>query len=342
MNVDPKLLSLLFEEEQLRVRPQLYALRVNREHASHPVTSRGEGTTMTLLKHCIRGMGFVAALVIGAVNAQTTHAAIVNELGGNLFHQYNQAVDPNVGIAINNPQNMGGGAWVGTGPAYPVGGQSNVLDGDLSTNWDAGTFSGGGMANIGISKGYYQNPGGGSFTFAPFPSMGTIRIWAAEFKNENGTWWIHLPTQVKVAYATTSFDPGNGFSYNSAAVGALPAPWVNDGNIFKVNGVPVTAPLDPAYANGWADITNAWTGSVQIGNYPYGGGPPRFAQYVDLSVDIPAGATSIMISFGQENASTNNPGGLDIRDVQAIVPEPASASLLAIAAITMTRRRGRA
>ena len=38
---------------------------------------------------------------------------------------------------------------------------------------------------------------------------------------------------------------------------------------------------------------------------------------MDLTVAIPAGATSICVSFGQHNLSTDNPGGVAISSIQA-------------------------
>jgi hypothetical protein len=277
----------------------------------------------------------VAVVGLLAAGAATSHAApIIDELPGNLFHQYNAPSDPNVGIAINNPQNMGGGAWSGNGPTYPTGGNSFVLDGDVTSQWDAGTFSGGGMLNVGITQGYYSADTS-TFTTTPFGAIGTIRVWARQYLNNDGSSWTAFPQQVKIAYMTTAnFNPGNGFSYNSDTLGVTPGLWNNAATISAVNGA---APANITYGTvgGWVDLDGQFTQGTVVES------SNATRAYVDLSVNIPAGATSILLSFGQDNTGTGNQGGVAIRDIQAYapLPEPGTASLLAIGSLALLRRR---
>lgn len=274
-------------------------------------------------------------IAIAAGIASMAQAAVTDELSGNLFHQYNQPLAPyGVGVAVNNPQNMSGGQWVGNGPTYPAGGNSYLLDGNAFTGWGAGTFSGGGMCNVGFTQGEFSADQG-SFTNTPFGAITTIRIWAQNHINDDSSVWISMPQQVKVAYTTANFNPGNGYNYNSGTLGVTPATWGTDGTITSVNGAVPTAPSDPAYATslGWVDLTGKMTFAQTIDSH-------KTLAYADLSVSIPAGATSVLLSFGQ---TVNSPGGLNIMEVQAVaVPEPVTMGLLATAGAGLLIRRRRA
>jgi hypothetical protein len=226
-----------------------------------------------------------------------------------LFHQYTPATTPAVGIIVNNPQDMGGGQWVGGSTSnYPIGGSGPIDDGNPQTTWNSGTFSSTNMANIAFTQGSY-NSGATAFTNAPFGAIADIRIWAAQ----SGSWYLD-PAQIQIAYTTSSFNPGNGYTYNSGTLGIMPSTWNTVAPITAVNGVASTT-ISYGSGTGWTSLSGAFTqGSVTI---PGG----LTSKYVDLAVAIPAGATSIGISFGNVPTST---GGLLIQDVQAFAPAPAA------------------
>ncbi len=256
---------------------------------------------------------------------------------GNLFYQNGAATAPNVSTVINNPQNMSGGSWVG-GTNYWVGGNSPVLDGSVSTIWNAGTFSGGGMCNVAISQGSYDSSTS-TFTSVPFGAIATIRIWAENYINSDGSTWSSMPQVVAVGYTTNSNLTStirNGYSFNSGTAGTLPPTWSTMATISSVNGGTPGTPFDPTdypTASGWVagDFSQGTVTGLNSGH--------STLAYMDLTVNIPAGATSVMISFGQDSGiatapspSYYSPGGLAIADIQAYaptIPEPASLGLLA-------------
>ena len=142
------------------------------------------------------------AMAVGTVMLGGIATAGATEIpAGNLFYQNGAAISPNVSLIINNPQDMSGGNGV-VGPNYWVGGNSPVLDGSVSTIWNAGTFSVGGMCNVAISQGSYDSSNQ-TFTSVPFGAITMIRIWAAEQPTPSNV-WINYPQEVKVAYATTN------------------------------------------------------------------------------------------------------------------------------------------
>jgi autotransporter-associated beta strand protein len=258
----------------------------------------------------------VALLGVLAVSALPASGQYT-DLPGDLFLQQNVPQAPfTTGIVINNPQDMGGGNWVGGSTSnYPVSGNSPVLDGSGTNTWYAGTFdpSGGGMCNVGITSGVYSADAS-SFTNVPFGAIDTIRIYAQNYLNSPpNNWWVTFPQQVEIGYTTASFNPGNGYSYNSGTLGVLPGTWNNVATITAVNGAPVLSATsnNSAYGTGWANLNGDFTQGLSIL------GPSSSSAYVDLTVAIPAGATSICVSFGQDNSGTGNPGGLAIAGIQA-------------------------
>ncbi len=265
---------------------------------------------MNALQRTLRAIGLLAVAAPTIVGA-----GLAQSLPGNLFSQNGAPLGSNVSIAVNNPQNMGGGGWVGGDTSnYPIGGSSPILDGNSSTVWNAGVFSGGGMCNVGITQGAYTDASGNSFTNVPFAAIDTIRISAQNYLNSPpDNWFIKFPQQVEIAYTTSSFSPGNGFTYNSGTLGVLPGTWDNVATITAVNGAAPTSATsnDPAYGTGWVNLNGAFTQGMTVINANSAGA------YVDLTVAIPAGATSIMISFGEDNSSTGNPGGIAIADISA-------------------------
>ena len=293
----------------------------------------------SLRNQCI-AMAVGAGLVGGIAAAGATEVPT-----GNLFYQNGAATAPNVSMVINNPQDMGGGNWVGGTDPYWVGGNSPVLDGSVSTLWNAGTFSGGGMCNVAISQGSYTPPPPGSptntlgtFTSVPFGAIATIRIWAENYINSDGSTWNSMPQVVAVGYTTNSnltSTISNGYSFNSGSAGTLPSFWNTMATISSVNGGAPGTPFDPTdypTASGWV------AGDFSQGTVTGLNGGSSTLAYMDLTVNIPTGATSVMISFGQDSGSVTapsyySPGGLAIADIQAYaptVPEPTSLCLLGL------------
>jgi hypothetical protein len=248
---------------------------------------------------------------------------ITDPLPGNLFAQTGAPLDPNVSIAIDGPSNRGGG-FDPSGGNYPVGGNSPV---------STGNFYGGTELNFAMTKGSFAS-NKTNFNAVPYGvEIGTIRIWAENFINQDGSTWEALPQQVAVAYSTqTYFDNtiGNGGSYNTSTLGTLPS-WVTQTPILGVNG---DAPTEAtSYGTGWADLSSSWNMVIQPVPQQVSG-----LGYVDLTVDIPADATSVLISLGGDP----EPGGDAIADVQAIaVPEPATIGVLGIAGAGLLVRRRR-
>ncbi len=285
-----------------------------------------------LRNNCI-AMAVGTGMLGGIVTAGATEIP-----AGNLFYQNGAATASNVSMVISDPQDMSGGNGV-YGSNYWVGGNSPVLDGSVSTIWNAGTFSGGGMCNVAISQGSYTPsplPNTlGTFTAVPFGAIATIRVWAENYINSDGTTWNAMPQVVAVGYTTNNNLTAiisNGFNYNSSSVGTLPSPWNTTATILAVNGGTPGTPFDPTdypTASGWVagDFSQGTVTGLNSGH--------STLAYMDLTVNIPAGATSVMISFGQDGSATapgyNSPGGLAIAEIQAYasVPEPASLGLLA-------------
>jgi hypothetical protein len=287
----------------------------------------------------------VAVVGLLAAGAATSHAApIIDELQGNLFHQNGAPHNGNVSIAVNNTGGGGsngvtGGNWVGGDTThYPINDASPILDGDLSTAWNSGTVSDPGMLNVGITQGYYgTDPNNDGFTTVPFSKIAIIRIWASDYINDFGppkVMWQSLPVQVKVGYTTAAnFDSHDGNKFKSSALGILPASWDQEATITAVNGVS-SSTVSYGSGTGWTDLTGDFITTPETDRISRG--------YVDLTVNIPAGATSVLLSFGQINTSTGNQGGLVIRDIQASsVPEPTTFGLLAVGSLALLRRRQR-
>jgi hypothetical protein len=259
----------------------------------------------------------------------------------NLFTQNGAPSEPNISIAVNNASNMSGGGWVGGSTAnYPISNSSPVLDNDVTTGWNAGLFSGGGMCNVGITQGYYDAANYQNFTAVPFDAIGTIRLWAQALSANDGT-WISFPHEILIAY-TTDAPPfntvNNGGSYSSGTLGIIPSYWNTIATVTSVNGAAPTAPADSTdypTSGGWVAGDFSQDATVD--------GSGNTIAYMDLAVNIPAGATSVMVSFGQDNASTGNQGGLAIQDIQAFapIPEPTSFTLLGLSALGLLARRRR-
>ncbi len=285
------------------------------------------------------GVTAVAALTV--LCAGVAQATNINELTDNLFHQYGPPQTGNVSIAVNNPQNMGGGQWIGGSTAsYPVYGPSPVLDGDLDTVWNSGTFGISNMLNIAITRGYY-NADASAFTTVPFGYLTQIRIWATDYINDpnnpSTTTFISFPQQIHIAYTTNNIYPGNGYGYNSDGIPYLTPPtWDQNVTIFAVNGAAPTAPGNPDYGAGWVDLTGKFTqGLTNLNTH-------QDLAYVDLNMYIPVGATSVGISFGNVGGTYGtpgtSPGGLLINEIQAI-PEPSVVAFVFLGGLAILRRR---
>ena len=181
----------------------------------------------------------------------------------------------------------------------------------------AGTFDGAGMCNVGITSGVYSADAS-SFTNVPFGAIDTIRIYAHNYWNaysDPPAWYQAFPQQVEIGYMTGSFNPGNGYSYNTdgGTLGVLPGQYSNVATITAVNGAPALSATsnNSAYGAGWVNLNGEFTQGVTVLS------GASTAAYVDLTVALPAGATSICVSFGQDNTSTGNQGGLAIAGIQA-------------------------
>lgn len=272
--------------------------------------------------------------IVLAGTASAAQAAITDPLPGNLFLQTGAPSGGNVSIAINGPSNRGGGDDPTGDDPYPDGGNSPVLDGNVTTGWNTGTFNGGTELNFAMTKGSYEADNSTFNAVAYGTQIETIRIWAENYINSDNSIYQQLPQQVAVAYSTqTTFDNviNNGGSYDTNTLGTLPSTWSsNQVAITAVNGVASTEAVD--YGTDWADLSNSWD-IVETG---LNGGHSELG-YVDLSVVIPADATSVMISLG------GTPYAYEIMDVQAIgaVPEPASLGLLGLSSLALLARRRR-
>lgn len=290
-------------------------------------------------------VGLAALLAV----ATTGHAAITDELPGNLFRQTGAPADGNVSIAINRHANAstGSGGTTVTGEPYPIGtGNSPLLDGNVLTGVTSATIDNtGAMANYAVARGFYDSQDVKKFTNVPFTTeIGLIRIWAQQSKDSSrpSGYWHNFPMQVKVAYTASNVNIENGGTLNSDTLGVTPSAWGLDATISSVNGHAPTSPADPAYdpALGWVNLEGLFAGltvSETNSNVTYG--------YVDLAVGIPAGATSVLISFGGNiYEATGSQGGLQILDFQAsAIPEPASFGVLGmVGAGLMLRRRNKA
>ncbi len=290
---------------------------------------------------------YAVAAVLWVLGAGMAQATDINEIVGNLFHQFGPPQNGNVSIAVNNPQNMGGGNWIGGNTAsYPVYGPSPVLDGDLDTAWNSGTFGISNMLNIAITRGYY-NGDASAFTTVPFWYITKVRIWATDYINDpnnpSTTTWISFPQQIHIAYTTNNIYPGNGYGYNSDGIPYLtPATWDQNVSILSVNDAAPTAPGNPNYGAGWVDLTGQFTGGLTNLSVCCGASSER--AYVDLTMFIPLGATSIGISFGNVGGTYgtpgSSPGGLQINEIQAI-PEPSALAMVALGGLVFLGRRMR-
>ena len=194
---------------------------------------RGVARRLRMLSRSARlrvlaGRAVLAVAALGLMGAGALPASgQYTDLPGDLFLQQNVPQSPNVtGIAVNNPQDMSGGGWVGGSTSnYPVAGNSPVLDGSGTNVWNAGTFYDGGMCNVGITSGVYSADAT-NFTNVPFGAMDTVRIYAQNYLNSAlDNWWVTFPQQVEIGYTTAAFNPGNGYTYNSGALGVLPDPY---------------------------------------------------------------------------------------------------------------------
>lgn len=290
-------------------------------------------------------IGCAAIMALG-ISTTSYGAEITDELPGNLFHQTGAPVDGNVSIAPNGPQNTNGAGNVVGSSGYPVGtGNSPILDGNVATGYGWGRAIGGkedvAMANVGLTRGYYEN-NGSSFVTVPFTSsIGIIRIWAAEYYNslDPVESWTKFPDQIKITFTDkTNLHVWDGNTYNSNTLGTTPSAWDQVATISSINGGATSAPANTVYDynEGWINLDGEFIRTAE---------PTQsrvyYTGYIDLAVSIPAGTTSILISFGQVNNATGHLGGLDIREIQAIVPEPASLGLLGMAGLGLLTRRRR-
>jgi hypothetical protein len=288
------------------------------------------------------------SIAVGGVVSVAQAVVPPAELSGNVFH----STPPSSSVFVQNNQDMNGGNY--SGNTWPTSGDSFVTDGNLDTLWLGGKAT---HTNLSLTAanatwdGTWTGPGP-QLTPNPggFGAIQTIRIWAPT--SLNGWTASPNPQQVRIDYTTSNSNlwMGNGFNAAAYMIGDLRDPnniqgdgqainggyqypaqiWPDHATITAVNGIAVTpdaegyVSLAGAYQGGYLDTSN------------------RDEQYVDLSVAIPAGAFSVAFEFG---ANTTGASGISITDIQAnnvaVVPEPASLSLLGLSAGALVIRRRR-
>lgn len=169
-----------------------------------------------------------------------------------------------------------------------------------------------------------------------FGAIDLIRVWGQGAFNGyvNGEFngYVIPPEEVAVWYGYTSSDQTNFYSINSGN-------FADSAAITAVNG---SAPTYTTY-NGpsggyvgvhYASLLNAYTNPPVADNV----GDQNLAYYVDLSVNIPAGANAIFLQFGVSpnrnfGAGGSGNGGVYINAIQAAdvpTPEPTSLGMLAV------------
>ncbi len=255
--------------------------------------------------------------------ACSAHAAILDELPGNEFKSTAAAN----AVYVSNPQDM---TW-GSGVTGPSGGDSPVTDGDISTHWDSGRST---YMNVGFTAGHFNS---GTFVQNTFGEIKLIRIWAADnrYPNDDGTYYVISPPRLRISYTTAALpNPSDAYTYNGDMHGSN-TNYPNYVTISSLNGISIT-PTTDYVTLGQTAFTNGGSSGVSVDGYTM--------RYVDVGVNIPAGATSVALQFGDiyNPIKTNETQGMVIADVQAAVPEPGSLGVLGIGAMgLMVRRRGK-
>lgn len=256
--------------------------------------------------------------------ACSAQAAILDELPGNQFKSTSDAK----AVYVSNPQDM---SW-GSGVTGTTGGDSPVTDGDLSTHWDSGRST---NMNVGFTAGYFDT---GGFVHDTFGEIKVIRIWAADnrYPNNDGTYYVISPPRLRISYTTAALpNPGDAYTYNGDMHGSN-TNYPNQVAISSVNGIAI-APTTDYVTLGQTAFTNGGSGGVSADGYNL--------RYIDVGVNIPAGAASIALQFGDiyNPINISETQGMVIADVQAAVPEPGTLGLLGIGAMgLLARRRGKA
>ncbi len=253
-----------------------------------------------------------------------------------------------------------GASWPGnavsSGTAnYPseLGSTPSVVDGNPTTYWLGNSQGGDNLGlNLGIVAGHYTDNTASTFVQNTFGQIATIRIWSYQWSYaypDTSTYWQQYPGALKVVYATGNGGWTNAYTFGSASSPNNPdlatGGFWNATTITAINGSTPTLISDqtnyPGYvALGASAFVNGGT-TVDMGNDGVHG--EEYANYADVSVAIPAGATAVVLEFG---AMDYNGGGanIDVNDVQAFapVPEPASLALLAAGGLLLLLMRRRA
>ncbi len=173
-----------------------------------------------------------------------------------------------------------------------------MSDGNLDSGWASGQDS---NLNISITAGSLSEDGS-TFNQNTFGAINDIRIWtqyvAYSYPNQSSPWEGPV-SQIKVIYSMTTNTAASGGSWwgnGSILNGPNTGIWNYSAPITAVNGAPVTAD-----SNGFVDLTpfetSANLGAVEDGFGAFGNST-GVAYPVQLSVAIPAGATSVVFEFG--------------------------------------------
>jgi hypothetical protein len=140
-------------------------------------------------------------------------------------------------------------------------------------------------------------------SFAPY-------FYAGQPENSGGSWWGNIP------------------GVQSTDILSGPGDYTDVATILSVSG---------GVATSAGDSTNPDAVSISSSNYTLDS--TGNYRYVDLSVAIPAGATSLLFDFGTDDVYGD---ATLINDIQAsALPEPASLGLVAITSAGLLMRRKR-
>lgn len=286
----------------------------------------------------------IALAAAPAVVTSTAHAAVVyNSIPRNYM------VSQPIYMATPNLQNI-----FGDNAAYPE--NPNVADGDIASYQGLNANQSEQLLVLAAAEGVDSNGNpetptstGSNEYYAPSAfvqgSYGTItdiRIWTSA----TNSYQFNAPSEVAIYYSTQSNPEvggggwwGNIPGVSSSNVLTGPGDYTNVATILGVSGsIAPTSAGDSSNPDAVALTSSNYTVDTTDTTDSNG------RSYVDLTVAIPAGATSLLFDFGTSPGYAEDVG---IADIQASalspVPEPASIGVLGMAAagLLVRRRRGR-